>query len=65
MIPCLQESCLEIEWDGEQSDDDVCQGEVSDEVVGDRLKGKAFFIFRQMSNVRTNKSQEKCHHFQS
>ena len=57
MIPCLQECRLEIEGDGEQSDDDVCQGEVSDEVVGDRLKGKNISIYRQMSGqtkVRRN-----------
>ena len=49
MIPSLQKCRLEIERDGEQRDDDVCQGEVSDEVIGHRLKGKAFL--RQMSNV--------------
>ena len=58
MIPCLQERRLEIEGDGEQSNDDVCQSEVSDEVVGDRLKGKTFlFIGKcQMSGQTKEKS---------
>ena len=48
MIPSLQKCRLEIEGDGEQRDDDVCQGEVSDEVIGHRLKGKAFLRQFQM-----------------
>ena len=38
MIPCLQQRRLEVEWDGEEGDDDVSEGEVGDEVVGHRLK---------------------------
>ena len=38
MIPGLQESCLEVEWDREESDDDISKGKVGDEVVCHRLK---------------------------
>ena len=57
MIPSLQKCRLEIEGDGEQRDDDVRQGEVSDEVIGHRLKGKAFL--RQMSNVFLGQTKVK------
>lgn len=61
MIPSLQKCRLEIEWDGEQRDDDVRKGEVSDEVIGHRLKGKAFL--RQMSNVFQGQTKVKKIYF--
>ena len=36
--PLLQEGGLELERDDQQTDDDVCQGEVGDEEVSDGLK---------------------------
>ena len=57
MIPSLQKCRLEIEGDGEQRDDDVRQGEVSDEVIGHRLKGKA--SLRQMSKVFLGQTKVK------
>ena len=44
MVPGLKESRLEVEGDGEQSDDDVRQRQVSNEVVGHRLKIRKIFM---------------------
>ena len=43
MVPGLKESRLEVEGDGEQSDDDVRQRQVRNEVVGHRLKIRKIF----------------------
>ena len=44
MVPGLEESRLEVEGNGEQADDDVRQRQVSNEVVGHRLKKRKIFV---------------------
>ena len=52
MIPGLQESCLEVEWDREESDDDISKGKVGDEIICHRLKQEIIAIIIIKFDVR-------------
>ena len=51
MVPGLEESRLEVEGNGEQADDDVRQRQVSNEVVGHRLKIRKILMKKKIFSI--------------